>query len=139
MQGLELSRRFYFEAVRPILESDFPGLPHAAALIGWSSEVLGFDDETSQDHRWGPRLQLLLPDLDAAPAIRQSLATRLPTEFEGFSTHFGPTEEPGTVKMTPVASGPVEHGVETLVLGEYLRQRLGVDPLLDGFTARDWR
>ena len=58
--GLELSRRFYWEAVRPVLDGLWPGLPHAAALIGAGSETLGFDDEMSTDHGWGPRLQLLL-------------------------------------------------------------------------------
>ena len=56
MQGLELSRRFYFEAVRPILDRSFPDLEHAAALIGHGSELLGFDDELSQDHQWGARV-----------------------------------------------------------------------------------
>ena len=50
--GLELSRRFYIEAVRPILDKYFPSLPHAAALLGYGSEVLGFDDEVSTDHNW---------------------------------------------------------------------------------------
>jgi len=137
VQGLELSRRFYFEAVRPILERDFPDLDHAAARVGWGSEVLGFDDGTSQDHAWGPRLQLFLRDLSAAPAIRQRLADTLPTEFAGFPTHFGPTDEPGVVKMTAVGSGPVEHLVEVFVVGDYLRRWLGVDPL-GGFTVADW-
>ena len=58
MQGLELSRRFYEEAVRPILERDFPDFVHAAGLMGYGSDVLAFDDETSRDHEWGPRVQL---------------------------------------------------------------------------------
>ena len=45
--GLELARRFYWEAVRPILDADFPGLRHSAALIGAGSEVLGFDTPMS--------------------------------------------------------------------------------------------
>ena len=48
--GLELSRLFYQEAVRPILDAVFPGLPHSAALLGRGSEVLGFDDAMSTDH-----------------------------------------------------------------------------------------
>ncbi|MDE0312275.1 MAG: hypothetical protein OXI52_08420, partial [Caldilineaceae bacterium] len=60
ISGMELSRRFYWEAVRPVLERSFCGLPHAAALIGAGSETLGFDDEMSTDHGWGPRLQLFL-------------------------------------------------------------------------------
>ena len=66
MQGLELSRRFYFEAVRPILERDFPEVEYAAALIGHGSEILGFDDERSRDHEWGPRVQLFTRDLGSA-------------------------------------------------------------------------
>lgn len=40
--GLTLCGDFYREAVRPILDDAFPGLPHSAALIGSGSEVLGF-------------------------------------------------------------------------------------------------
>lgn len=137
MRGLELARRFYFEAVRPILDRRFPGLEHAAALIGWGSEVLGFDDETSRDHHWGPRVLLFLREPDSAHAIGRSLAAELPTEFAGFPTNFGPTDEPGTVKMTAVEAGPVAHRVETLVLSDYLSETIGVDPLA-AFTTADW-
>ncbi len=43
--GLELSRLFYWEVVRPLMDRHYPGLPHAAALIGLGSEVLGFDTQ----------------------------------------------------------------------------------------------
>jgi len=36
--GLQLSERFYWEAVRPILDAHFPDLPHAAALLGTGSD-----------------------------------------------------------------------------------------------------
>jgi len=48
-QGIELSRRFYEDAVAPLLGS----VPHSAALVGPGSEVLGFDTERSHDHDWG--------------------------------------------------------------------------------------
>lgn len=48
--GLELSRRFYWEAVRPVLDDAYPNLSHSAALIGHGSEVLGFDTPMSADH-----------------------------------------------------------------------------------------
>jgi Domain of unknown function (DUF4037) len=137
VQGLELSRRFYFEAVRPILDREFPRLEHAAALIGWGSEVIGFDDETSRDHHWGPRVQLFLRDSEPASAVAESLAAALPTQFAGFPTNFGPTEEPGTVRMTAIDVGPVDHRVETLSLRHYLREQIGIDPL-GGFAAADW-
>ena len=56
--GVELARRFYWEAVRPVLDAEFPGLKHSAALIGTGSEVLGFDTPMSADHHWGPRHDL---------------------------------------------------------------------------------
>lgn len=52
--GLELSRTFYVQVVRPILTD----IPHSAALIGAGSEVLAFDTERSTDHDWGPRVVL---------------------------------------------------------------------------------
>jgi Domain of unknown function (DUF4037) len=137
MQGLELSRRFYDEAVRPILERQFPDVEHAAALIGHGSEILGFDDETSRDHQWGPRVQLFPRDLGRAVAIGRTLAAELPASVGGFSTHFGPTDEEGTVVLTAVDAGPIDHRVETLLLADYLRAELGVDPL-DGFGVTDW-
>lgn len=137
MRGLELSRRFYFDAVRPVVEHDFGDMEHAAALIGHGSEVLGFDDDRSRDHQWGPRVQLFLRDLDEAKELRQTLAEQLPTSFAGFSTHFGPTEEVGTVVLTELDVGPVNHGVETLLLGDYVHAELGVDPL-QRFAVADW-
>src|SRR4051794_37224036 len=62
--GLELSRRFYTEAVRPVLDAAIPALAHSAARIGSGSEVLGFDTPRSADHEWGPRLQLFLSPAD---------------------------------------------------------------------------
>ena len=50
IQCLELSRLFYWEVVRPILDQHYPGLLHAAGLIGPGSEILGFDTQMSMDH-----------------------------------------------------------------------------------------
>ena len=137
MQGLELSRRFYFEAVRPILERDFPDFEHAAALIGFGSDVLGYDDETSRDHEWGPRVFLFARDADDKAEIEERLAHELPTAVAGFPTHFGATDEPGTTRITATKTRPVTHRARILVLGEYLYERIGVDPLVR-FTVRDW-
>jgi Domain of unknown function (DUF4037) len=138
MQGIELSHRFYVEAVRPILDRKFPRLEYAAALIGTGSEVLGYDDETSQDHHWGPRVQLFARDGTGAADVDNALAHELPTEFAGFPTNFGPpTEEGGSRLLVSVETGPVAHRVEVLVLADFLREGIGVDPL-DGFTAADW-
>jgi hypothetical protein len=85
--GLQLAREFYAIVVRPLLEERFPGVPYAAALLGPGSEVGGFDSQRSTDHDWGPRLQVFLPDGDAArqaPDITAMLASRLPADFRSY-------------------------------------------------------
>ena len=52
----QLCGAFYRDAVRPLLTS----VPHAAALLGWGSDVLSYDTEQSVDHGWGPRLQVFV-------------------------------------------------------------------------------
>ena len=84
ISGQELSRDFYHEAVRPVLDAAFPGVRHGAALLGRGSEVLGFDDEMSTDHDWKPRVLLFLREDEHArlsEAIRESLARQLPSRF----------------------------------------------------------
>ncbi|MDQ5853182.1 MAG: hypothetical protein M3380_14150, partial [Chloroflexota bacterium] len=109
--GLELSRRFYLEAVRPILAGHFPGLPHAAALIGPGSDVLGFDTEMSTDHDWGPRVFIFLRDVDAGRGgeIHAALRHGLPHLFHGYpvSAEESP-DEPGIHHMRLTTEGPVE-------------------------------
>ena len=86
--GLKLAEAFYWEAVRQVLEAAFPGLPHAAALIGPGSEVLGYDDTMSTDHHFGPRGMLFLRPADhprVAGALVAVLAQRLPHTFHGLS------------------------------------------------------
>ena len=129
--GVRLAGEFYAEAVRPVLEAEFPGLAYAAALIGPGSEVLGFDTERSTDHDWGPRLLVFLEDEDAerlVGAVDEMLGQRLPAAFRGYPVAFGVTRDP--------ASG-TRHRVEIFGLGGWLAWRLGFDPR-GGVTVRDW-
>ena len=91
LSGLQLSEKLYTEIVRPVLDDHFPQLAYAAALIGWGSEVLGFDDPRSTDHNWGPRLQLFLSESayeEVAPAILACLDRHVPATFYGQPTDF---------------------------------------------------
>ena len=67
-KGLALSRSFFTEIVRPILINHFPSVftdgNYCACLIGNGSEVLGYDNAMSQDHDFGPRVQILLTSED---------------------------------------------------------------------------
>ncbi len=83
--GLELSRRFYLEAVLPILDKEVPGLPHSVARLGSGSEVLGFDTARSSDHDWGPRLQLFLAPDDVERLV-SAFAYQLPKTFLDYPT-----------------------------------------------------
>jgi hypothetical protein len=127
--GRELSRRFYTEAVRPLLTQRFGDLPHAAALLGDGSDVLGHDTPMSADHGWGPAVTLFLPDADApraAPAVRALLLDGLPRTFLGHPTRFaGHPDEPGTQLMAP--DGP-ELRVRTTTVRSFARRQLGWDP-----------
>jgi hypothetical protein len=128
--GVELCRRFYAEAVRPLLGD----LPHAAARIGGGSDVLGFDTERSTDHDWGPRLELFLRDGDG-DGLSDVLSRRLPTRFLGWSTHFPDTG--ARVRWMADTDGPVQHYVTITDTGSWLPDRLGFDPRAE-VTLLDW-
>ena len=93
LPGLELSRLILLlsEAVKPILNADFPVLRYGAALTGSGSEILGFDTEMSADHHWGARLMLFLDEDDfvvSRDTIDEKLKRKLPYKFRGHPTNF---------------------------------------------------
>ena len=128
LPGVELSRLFYAEAVRPLLG----GLPHAAARLGPGSDVLGFDTPRSTDHDWGPRLELFVDDPGDLSAM---LSKRLPRRFRGWSTHFEPPGAP--VRSMADTDGPVDHYVRVTPFPEWCRRLLGFDPA-GGVGPLDW-
>ncbi|UKY54921.1 DUF4037 domain-containing protein [Streptomyces inhibens] len=137
--GLELSRRFYLEAVRPLLDEAAPGVTHTAARLGSGSEVLGFDTVRSADHEWGPRLQIFLHPQDVTDhgaRVTALLSERLPKTFLGYPTHFAHTGEAG-IGVMQTTDGPVHHRVEVTDLGTWFTAHLGFDPRKD-ITLADW-
>lgn len=141
LPGLELSRRFYTEVVRPLLAETFPTLPYAAALIGPGSEVLSFDTEMSRDHGWGLRLFLFLRDEDAqqANAISERLNYNLPSEFLGYPINLNTeTGDPATQSLIhQLVKRPAEHRVFPVPLRAFSRIYLGYD-LTTPLQATDW-
>ena len=131
VSGLTLSERFYAEVVRPILDVEFPGLPHAAALIGYGSDVLGYDTARSTDHERGPRLLLFLQAADHAALkerIAETLRRKLPYAFLGYPTHFTAPDAEGTRRIAAIASGPVNHKIEIYTVPGFFSWWLGFDP-----------
>jgi Domain of unknown function (DUF4037) len=119
VSGLSMARRFYQQVVGPLLK----GKPHAAALLGEGSEVLGFDDAISTDHDFGPRVQLFLPD-QSDIAAAQALLRGLPEQFDGFPVRHVDADRDG-------------HRVEVTTVSAFFTARLGVDPA-NGMSLADW-
>ena len=93
MQSLALNRAYYRDCVSAVLQADCPHIAgrHAAALIGWGSEVLGHDDEFSKRYGWGPRVLLFLTKEDHRTWSQQLLTIlreRIPPKFLGHPTRY---------------------------------------------------
>ena len=106
VRGLELSRKFYEECGKKLIASELADLEGqiAAGLVGEGSECVGFDDDISRDHDWGPAFCLWLPeDLLVANAERiEKALSGLPESFEGFRGRMKPEERMGRVGPMPI-------------------------------------
>jgi hypothetical protein len=139
LPGLELSRRFYSEAVLPILQRTLDGIPFSAARLGTGSEVLGFDTERSTDHEWGPRLQIFLREDDLetrGEPTWQALSEQLPKSFAGWPTHFH-APDGGPIGHMAETDGPVNHRIAITSIAEWFGRELGFNPLA-GISTLDW-
>lgn len=136
--GLKLSELFYNEAAKPILDTHFPHVPHSAALLGWGSEVLGYDDVQSSDHHWGPRFLLFLSPADYGKyAISEALRNNLPHRFRGYSANFGKPDEIGVRLPQDTDEGPVNHMISIETIEKFFGWYLGCNPY-ESLTAADW-
>ncbi|MBQ0099407.1 MAG: DUF4037 domain-containing protein, partial [Firmicutes bacterium] len=90
MKGLELSKKYYEEFGKAMLEKDFPQLLKyiAVGFVGSGSERYGFDDEISIDHDFEPGFSIFLPSEDVVSRRDEFLLERayskLPKEFMGY-------------------------------------------------------
>ena len=123
MPAQALSAAFYQEAVAPM----FVGHAHAAALLGWGSDVLGYDTQQSTDHGWGPRLLVFLPPSEAeqTKAWTTRLDEQLPQTFRGWPVRYG------------WDATPTQHWVTVTTLAQWTQDHLGVDAT-SGLTTLDW-
>lgn len=117
MNGLELSRGYFEEYGRAMLENDFKELlPYiAVGFTGSGSEHYGFDDDISRDHDYEPGFCVFLPDEDTVDRRNAFLLERayakLPKEYCG-------------IKRQPVSPvGGSRHGV--LRTGEFFLSAVG--------------
>jgi Domain of unknown function (DUF4037) len=120
VSGATLNAGFYRDVIEPGLRS----IPHSAALLGWGSDVLGYDDERSTDHGWGPRLMLFVAPGDVSRAVA-GIEEVIPQEYLGWPVRFG------------WEGMPDKHFVEVHVVSDWVVTQLGVDALRP-LTSVDW-
>ncbi|GLQ53963.1 DUF4037 domain-containing protein [Devosia nitrariae] len=138
MQGIELSRRFYADIVRPWLNEVAPSLSHSAALIGYGSELLGFDDETSRDHNWGPRVHIILTRDrfdDHARRLVAEFSQVAPDSYLG--EPIGWRSRPHPPANGVEAAGALEHGLEFHTLEARLEGHFAVRSV-ENLSALQW-
>lgn len=119
MKGLELAQKYYETYGRTIIGEQFPEIAGymAAGLVGYGSECLGFDDEISRDHDYGPSFCIWLPRevyaqwRDAVQAAYDAL----PKTFMGFSER--------------VAEAQGKNRVGALCLEDFYKEILGTETL----------
>ena len=126
MNGMSLSRDYFFKTAEPALKRDFPGLyPRlAAGLVGNGSECFGFDDEISRDHDWGVDFFLwtLPEDSEAIPALSQwknDLFMNDPPDFARTRSEYG--ARIGVMTCGDFYSGLIGAPEQPKTLKEWLR------------------
>lgn len=89
MKGIEISKAYFEEYGRPMLEKDFSDiLPYlCVGMVGSGSDCYGFDDEISRDHDLEPGFCIFIPNEDVVDRRKEFLLERayakLPKEFMG--------------------------------------------------------
>jgi hypothetical protein len=109
--GRDLAAALYDEVVAPLVAD----VPHAAGLLGWGSDVLGYDTARSTDHGWGPRLQVFVA-ADEVSGVRERVDAGLPETFRGWPTRYGWDDV------------PARYWVDTTTLPDWLEAQLGFVP-----------
>lgn len=105
MKGYELSKSFFTEWLYPILSDEYrPFLADlAVGFVGDGSEILGFDDEISQDHNFCPRVVVFVADerfADIGHKLRNALRARAPVTHLGFKLQFDEVRQ--SIQVVPL-------------------------------------
>lgn len=139
VKGLTLCEGFFNDIAKPILDAEFPQLIYTAGLIGYGSDVLGYDDTTSTDHMWGPRFYLFLKDRDIGlkNEILAAFSKEFPYTYQGYSVHFSEPDPIGVRQPVNISSGSVSPLLFIYTINDYLKEYLGMDGS-EGMETLDW-
>ena len=124
MKGIELSEKFYNEAVKPYIAQEFSDYENriAVGLVGHGSECFGFDDDTSKDHDHGTGLCLWITREDD-----EKIGFRLMRAYDNLAKEYG-------VKGVERTYENGFRGV--FVIGDFYRRYTGADGAPS--TWQDW-
>jgi len=141
IKGLELCEGFFKECAKPIIDKYFPDLQYSAGLIGYGSDVLGYDDAVSRDHMWGPRFYMFLSetDIDKKDEIFLKFVENLPYEYMGYSVNFTEPDPNDCGVQHPqfIDSGKVNPLIFIQTFGEFLMDEIGTAEL-NNIAPLDW-
>lgn len=141
IKGMELCEGFFNDCAKSIIENNFPELIYSAGLIGYGSDVLGYDDAVSTDHMWGPRFYLFLSreDISKKEKIFQVLSKNLPYTYKGYSVNFTLPDPNDCGVQHPefIDSGDVNPLIFIYTFEEYLTEQLGTYDL-DNIKPFEW-
>lgn len=139
IKGLDLCESFFNECALDIIKTNYPDLKFTAGLLGYGSDVLGYDDSVSTDHMWGPRFYLFLSEVDIhlKDKLMSLFEANLPYQYKGFSVNFSePDPNDGGVRHPEfINSGNVSPLIWIHTIDEFLGEYLGVSRHL---TTFDW-
>jgi hypothetical protein len=142
IHGLDLSERFFFDIVKPLLNEYYPLLQYTACRLGPGSDVIGFDTTQSRDHDWGPKFDLLLENETCIDELNLFFTKNLREKtICGYSTQFQPyTEQDGQTTLVNISDDQDKscHGIRIMTIKqffiEYLNWRIdNGEP-----TFQDW-
>ena len=132
IKGLDLCETFFHEAAKPIIKKHYPTLRFSAGLLGYGSDVLGYDDAVSTDHMWGPRFYLFLEekDISLSSGLLSLFEKELPFEHRGFSVNFSaPAGKKNPMRCAePITSGRVSPLLWISTIEGFIKEYLGILP-----------
>ena len=139
--GKQLCASYFYEIAGPILDEVFPELHYTAGLLGYGSDVLGYDDAVSRDHMWGPRFYLFLreSDIGRKEEIMAAFGASLPCTYKGYSVNFSKPDPNDNGVRHPefVTEGPVHPLIFIETFSDFLTERLGTADL-EHIAPLDW-
>ena len=143
IHGLDLSERFFFELVKPLLDQFYPSLEYTACRLGHGSDVLGFDTNQSRDHDWGPKFDLLLLENETLiEELERFFTEQLQEKFIcGYSTQFEPfIEDDGQMTLLNVVkpSSTTRHGIRLITMKQFFVDYLNYQIDQIEPTIEDW-